>query len=111
MDRRSLITFAVSVVAPILLISFVRCGHIHSICEVEVPLLTFIFPYAVLSIIRFPDVDALFYILATVQFPAYSAVWYFVRKRTGLRGPGWLLVGLHFVVAVAAFIIVASSVH
>jgi RsiW-degrading membrane proteinase PrsW (M82 family) len=76
-----------------------------------VPLLTFIFPYAVLSIIRFPDVDALFYTSAIVQFPAYSVVWYFACKRTRLRGPGWVLVGLHLVVAVAAFVIVASSVH
>jgi hypothetical protein len=111
MDRRSLVTFALSVVAPILFITFVRCGRIHSICEVEVPLLTFIFPYAVLSVIPLPETDALFYILAVVQFPAYSAVWYFARKRRRLRGPGWVLVGLHLVVTVAAFVIVASSLH
>ena len=111
MDRRSLITIVLSVVAPILFITFVRCDHIHSICEVEVPLLTFIFPYAVLSIIRFPDVDALFYTLAIVQFPAYSAVWYVTGKRRRFRGTGWLLVGLHLVVALAAFVILASSLH
>jgi hypothetical protein len=111
MDRRSLITFALSVVAPILFITFVRCDHIHSICEVEVPLLIFMFPYAVLSIIPLPEADALFYTLAVVQFPAYSAVWYFARKRSGLRGPGWLLVRLHLVVAVAAFVIFSSSLH
>ena len=83
----------------------------HSICEVEVPLLTFIFPYAVLSVFPFPEMDALFYTLAVVQFPAYSAVWYLARKRARLRRPGWVLVGLHLVVAVASFVIVASSVH
>lgn len=111
MDRKFLITFALSVVTPILFITFVRCGRIHSVCEVEVPLLTFIFPYAVLSIIPFPETNALFYGLAAVQFPVYSVLWYFARKKTQLRWPGWALVGCHFVVALLAFIVVASVVH
>ncbi|SRR6266851_2031476 len=108
MDRRSLITFALSLIVPILFLVLVRCSRIHSICEVEVPFRIFIFPYAVLSIIPFPETEIPFNILAIAQFPAYSALWYAARKRTRLRGPGWLLVGFHSVVAFAVFVIVVN---
>ncbi len=108
MDRRSLITFALSLIAPILFLAFVRCSRIHSICEVEVPLRIFIFPYAALSILPFPETEVPFNILAIAQFPAYSAIWYVARKRMRLRGPGWLLVGFHLMVALAVFVIIAN---
>ena len=108
MDRRSFITFALSLIAPILFLAFARCSRIHSICEIEVPLRIFIFPYAVLSIIPFPETEIPFNVLAIAQFPAYSALWYVARKRTRLRGPGWLLVGFHLVVEFVAFVIVAN---
>ena len=111
MDRRSLITLALSVIAPILFLTFVRCDRVPSFCGFEVPAFLFIFPYAMLSIIPIRGTEALFYTLAAIQFPAYSGVWYLARKRTRLKGTAWLLVGLHLVVAVAAVIIVASSVH
>ena len=110
MDRRSLIILALSVIAPILFLMFVRCDRVPSFCEFEVPALLFIFPYAMVSI-PILRTDALYYTLAAIQFPAYSAVWYLARKRKRLARPGWLLVGLHLVTAVAAWIIVASSVH
>jgi len=108
MDLRSLVTFALSLILPILFLVFVRCERIHSICELEVPLRIFIFPYAVLSILPFPETEVPFNILAVAQFPVYSALWYVARKRTRLRRPGLWLVGFHLVVGFAVFVIVAN---
>src|SRR5688500_8977703 len=111
MGRRSLITFAVSLIVPMLFLTFVRCARINWICEVEVPLLTLIFPYAVVSVFPFPETNVLFYCLAIAQFPVYSAVWYLARKKTRFRWPGLVLVGFHIAVVVLAFVVVASLVH
>ena len=75
------------------------------------PLLTLIFPYAVVSVIPFPETNVLFYCLALIQFPVYSVVWYLAREKTRFRWPGLVLVGCHIAMVLLAFIVVASLVH
>ena len=115
MLRRSLI-FALAVIAPILLLYFVRCDRIHSACELAVPLGIFIFPHAMLTMTALamtalPEPDRLFYVLAGLQFPGYFAIWYVASKRTRLTRPAWVIVGLHLLGVVVMFVALAIVIH
>ena len=97
MDRRSLITFVLSVVAPILVLTFVR------------PLfpLILLFPFAVCFGLVFQTTVG-FYTLALIQFPAYSAVWYVARKKSRFRNSGTAIVAFHVVVALISEVVLSN---
>ena len=117
MVRRAL-TFAICVIAPILLLYFLRCDRIHSASELQVPIGIFVFPFAMLAMIGLavsplPETGTLwpFYLIAGLQFPGYFAIWYVVLKRTHLHRPVWLLVALHLLGVVVMFFALAIVIH
>ena len=86
-----------------MILGLIPCGYMRSICDVAVILVPFLFPYSLLSLIAYQESYIPFVVLALVQFPIYVVLWYQVKRKKRFPAPGWILLVLHSVVAVIAF--------
>ena len=105
MERKFRIILVLSFILPLIyiILGFTRSGEMRSLGDVVMITLPFLLPYALFSFSVW-DSYIPFVILALIQFPIYVVVWYQVKRRTRFPAPGWILLGIHLVVAVWAFI-------
>jgi len=110
MDRRSRITLLLCCLLPLplLILGYIPCGRLRLFCDLVGVLSMFIFPYSLLSLVVYRNTHVVFIILALLQYPIYGYIWYAVKRKTGSGFMGWVLLGIHLIMAIVAFVIWAE---